>query len=366
MYPLFTSRTRIVSRRLVSFVGLLIVVISFASSAAAQQTELTLADLLIGLRSKKVTLEEGNTILAEAVRQRGITFIVTPEIEHELVATGAGKLLIDALKSRSAKLGAKPVPSPTPVAVSTPVPTPTPPDFNFYRTRADSNLSKGEFTLALADYDKAVSLKPDSAIAFLNRGKTHLNLNDLNKAGADFDRSIELDAKDSKAYFNRGSLREKQGELDKAAADYQKAVDLDASNNDAKTALAKVNNEIAAKLKAAAPPPVEPIRTEIPAKAPDFVNLGNLSAANALKMAKPIYSQLAQRSQIEGRVVVEVSLDEEGNVTAAKAVAGHQFLRGSAEDAARRSKFKPAVFNGQPIKGAGVITYNFSLRGGTE
>jgi hypothetical protein len=46
-----------------------------------------------------------------------------------------------------------------------------------------------------------------------------------------------------------------------------------------------------------------------------------LSAANAVKMAKPIYSQLAQRSQIEGRVVVEVSLDEEGNVTAAKAIA---------------------------------------------
>ena len=365
MYPLFTCRTRIFSRRLVSFVGVLIVVISFASSAAAQQTELTLADLLIGLRSKKVTLEERNTILAEAVRQRGITFIVTPEIEQELVATGAGKLLIDALKSRSAKIVAKPTPSPTPVAVATPLPTPTP-DFNFYRNRADSNLSKGEFTLALADYDKAVTLKPDSAISFLNRGKTHLNLNDLNKAEADFDRSIELDAKDSRAYFNRGSLREKQGDLDKAAADYQKAVDLDASNNDAKTALAKVNTEIAAKSKVAAPPPVETARAETPAKAPDFVNLGNLSAANAVKMAKPIYSQLAQRSQIEGRVVVEVSLDEEGNVTAAKAIAGHQFLRGSAEDAARRSKFKPAMFNGQPIKGAGVITYNFSLRAGTE
>jgi TonB family protein len=363
MYPLLRSRTRIADRRRLSFLGLLLVVLSLGLNTAAQQAELTLADLLIGLRSKKVTLEERNTILAEAVKQRGITFILTPEIEQELVATGAGRPLIEAIKARSAKVVVKP--SPAPVAAATPVPTPTPPDFNFYKSRADGNLGKGEFALALADYDKAVSLKPDSAIAFLNRGKTYFGMNDLSKAGADFDKAIELDAKDSKAFFNRGSLREKQGDLDNAAADYQKAVDLDASNSEAKAALVKVNTEIQAKLKAAAPPAVEPVRTETPAK-PEYVNLGNLSSANAIKMVKPIYAQMAQRSQIEGRVVVEVSLDEEGNVTAAKAVQGHQFLRGSAEDAARRSKFKPAMFNGQPIRAAGVITYNFSLKAGNE
>src|SRR5688500_2204049 len=167
MNPLFTSRTRIASGRLLPFVAVLVLILSFGLSAVAQQAELALADLLIGLRSKKVSLEQRNTILAEAVRQRGITFILTPEIEQELVATGAGKLLIEALKARSAKVVVKPTASPTPVAVATPVPAPTPPDYNFYRTRADGNLSKGEFTLALADYDKAVSLKPDSAIAFL-------------------------------------------------------------------------------------------------------------------------------------------------------------------------------------------------------
>jgi hypothetical protein len=36
-------------------------------------------------------------------------------------------------------------------------------------------------------------------------------------------------------------------------------------------------------------------------------------------------------------------------------------LRQSAEDAAKRSKFKPALFNGNPIKSKGSITYNFSL-----
>jgi outer membrane biosynthesis protein TonB len=55
-------------------------------------------------------------------------------------------------------------------------------------------------------------------------------------------------------------------------------------------------------------------------------------------------------------------LSDEGDVTSAKATSGHQMLRTSAEDAARRSKFKPATFNNKPLKGKGVIVYNFSLK----
>ena len=36
-------------------------------------------------------------------------------------------------------------------------------------------------------------------------------------------------------------------------------------------------------------------------------------------------------------------------------------LRQSAEDAAKRSKFKPTLFNGNPIKAKGTITYSFTL-----
>jgi TonB family protein len=242
------------------------------------------------------------------------------------------------------------------VPAATPVPTPTPPDFNFYKSRADVNLNKGEYTLALADYDKAVSMKSDSSIAYLSRGRTHLNLKDFTRAGADFEKSIELDPKDAMAFLNRGMLNEKLGNLDKAAADYQKAADLDPANEAARAGLKKVRDEITAR---AAPPPAEPAP---PVKAPESVNLGNL-AENALKLVKPIYSPLAQKANIEGKVVVEVELDDKGNVSEAKAVSGHQFLRGAAEDAAKRSKFKPGKFEDKPIKATGTITYNFSLKG---
>lgn len=357
MNSLFRSQNhgRRISRTIQVVLAAMFIV--FTISTSAQQPQLTLADIVIGLRSKKVTLEERNSILAGAVRERGITFSVSPEIEKELTATGASKVLLDAVKEKSAA----PAPAPTPA------PTPTP-DFTFFKTRADVSLGKGEFSSALADYDKAVSLKPDNAIAFLNRGKTHYNLKDYPKAGSDFDKSIELDPKDAKAYYNRGLLNESLGELEKALADYQKAVDLDAANEPAKAMVKKVNDQLQAKAALEKPPVAAPAKVEPPppVKMPESINLGSLSSSNAIRMVKPVYSTIAQRSNVEGKVSVEVELDIEGNVLAAKAVTGHQFLRGPAEDAAKKSKFRPAMFNGQAIKATGTIIYNFSLRPSNE
>ncbi len=336
---------------------LMALLLSLSATVPAQQAQLTLADLLIGLRSKKATLEERNAILADAVRERGITFSLSPEIEKELVATGASRGLVDAVRVRS--VIAKPQPTPAPIAA--PVPTPTPPDFDFYKTRADANLGKGEYSLALADYDKAVSLRTDSAVAFLDRGRTYFNLKELNKAAADLDRAIELDPNNSRAFYNRGLIFESNGELEKALLDYQKAIDLDENNEAAKAMVAKVSDLIRAREVAAKAPPPELQKPE-PVKVPESLNLGNLSKANAIKMVMPSYSVVARRSNIEGIVVVEVQLDEKGDVVTAKAISGHQFLRSSAEDAARRSRFKPAMFGDVPVKGFGTITYNFSLK----
>ena len=52
----------------------------------AQSNQLMLADILIALRSKKVSLAERNDIISKAVSARGITFGLTPEIEKELRA----------------------------------------------------------------------------------------------------------------------------------------------------------------------------------------------------------------------------------------------------------------------------------------
>jgi TonB family protein len=148
---------------------------------------------------------------------------------------------------------------------------------------------------------------------------------------------------------------EKLGETRKAVGDYQKAVDLDPQNESAKANLKRLQDLIAAAEAAEA-------ARNAPPPPPPFVNLGIISAANATKMVTPVYSVIAQRSQVEGKVIVDLDLDENGDVVSAKATSGHQLLRQSAEDAAKHSKFKPATFNSKPIKAKAQIVFNFSLK----
>ena len=76
-------------------------------------------------------------------------------------------------------------------------------------------------------------------------------------------------------------------------------------------------------------------------------------------MVMPLYPTFARNINAEGQVVVDVEIDEQGNVTSAKAVSGHTLLRNAAEDAARKSKFKPAMTDGKAVKATGQIFYNF-------
>jgi TonB family protein len=336
----------------------IVVITIVATSSFAQSPQLSLADLLIGLRSKKVSLPDRNAILTEAVRQRGVTFVMTPEIEKELATTGASTVLIDAIRQKTATI--KPTSSPVKpvvVAAATPVPTPTPPDFSFYQTRADQNVGKGEFGLAVADYNKSLEMKADNAIAYLGRAKAHYAMKSYDLSVRDFDKALELNPHDAAAFLNRADAYEKLGDQEKAMADYQKAVDLDPSNANAKASLKRLQDAAAALAAAELAKKTPP-----PAPLPEFVVLGNLSAANAVRMVTPVYSVIAKRSSVEGKVIVDVELDENGDVILAKVASGPQMLRTSAEDAAKHSKFKPALYNNKPIKAKGQIIYNFSLK----
>lgn len=323
--------------------------------ASAQAAKLSLADLLVGLRSQKVSLEERNRILSEAIKERGVTFTTSAVIESELIAAGASQVLIDALRQVAAP---KPQPTPAP----TPIPTPTPPDWSFYVKRAEENVGKGELQLALADFDKAAEMRSDSSQVFAGRARTHFELKSYDKAIADYDRVVELLPKDPAAYYFRGLTYERAGNIEKALADYRTAASLDPKNENAAASVRRLEDAIAKAAEAAKPkpPPVaEPVAAPV---RPQILDIGTLTSVNAERLVTPTYPPLAHRSNIEGRVVVEVELDVEGKVTSAKATTGHQMLRGAAEDAARRSRFKPAVFDGTPIRARGILIFNFSLK----
>lgn len=326
------------------------------SMTAFAQTpqQLSLADILIGLRSKKVTLPERNKILADAIKVRGITFALTPEIEKELASTGADSELIEAVRMKSPVIKVA-LPKPVATPVATPIPTPTPivQDFAFYQKRANISVGSGDFDSAITDYTKAIELKSEAS-AFLSRGFAFHNKKKYDLAVADYDKGIELNPKDASAYLNRGNSYEQMGNLEKAAADFKKALELDASIEAAKTSLQRIEAE-QAKL---ALEKKETVPVTEPSNPLQSVEQGLLNNV-ALNLVKPAYPEIARKSNIQGSVTVKVTLDEEGKVVSAKATDGPSMLRPTAEDAARKSKFKPAMVGAQAVKSTGFITYSF-------
>jgi TonB family protein len=88
------------------------------------------------------------------------------------------------------------------------------------------------------------------------------------------------------------------------------------------------------------------------------VNAGILNS-RAVNLPKPAYPPNARQMHAEGQVAVQVSVDEAGNVTSAKATSGNPLLRASAEAAARQSRFNPVRVNNQPVPAIGIVLYNF-------
>ena len=86
---------------------------------------------------------------------------------------------------------------------------------------------------------------------------------------------------------------------------------------------------------------------------------GGVLNGKAISLPKPPYPPIAKSAKASGTVVVQVLVDESGNVTEAHPVSGHPLLQAAAVAAARQAKFTPTKLSGQPVKVKGVVTYNF-------
>ncbi|CAN5791260.1 hypothetical protein BH18ACI4_BH18ACI4_25800 [soil metagenome] len=103
-----------------------------------------------------------------------------------------------------------------------------------------------------------------------------------------------------------------------------------------------------------AEPPPPPAPT--PPRAPIS---GGVLNGKAISLPKPAYPPIARQAHASGTVVVQVTIDENGNVISARAISGHPLLQAVSVGAARGARFSPTKLSGQPVKVTGVITYNF-------
>jgi TonB family protein len=88
------------------------------------------------------------------------------------------------------------------------------------------------------------------------------------------------------------------------------------------------------------------------------ISFGTLNG-KAVRLPNPEYPEIARAAKASGTVSVQVTIDEAGNVIAARAVSGHPLLQAASVEAARNAQFSPSMLNGQAVKVTGVVTYNF-------
>ena len=92
---------------------------------------------------------------------------------------------------------------------------------------------------------------------------------------------------------------------------------------------------------------------------PDGAILGGVLNDIAADLPAPD-SAAAKAANASGTVTVEVVVNEKGAVVASSVVSGPQPLWSAAGAAARQARFDPPLYNGKPVKVAGVLTYEFT------
>jgi len=83
--------------------------------------------------------------------------------------------------------------------------------------------------------------------------------------------------------------------------------------------------------------------------------------SSAVTKVQPDYPPIAKQLKMEGNVVLEVVVAENGTVEKVNIISGNPVLTRPASDALKRWKFTPAMVDGKPAKALAPIDINFKL-----
>lgn len=96
-----------------------------------------------------------------------------------------------------------------------------------YNNRGIAKRGKGDLDGAIADYNRAIELNPQSTKAYINRGVAKRGKGHVDGAIADYKRAIELNPQDARAYVHLGEARRVKGDPDGAIVDFNRALKID-------------------------------------------------------------------------------------------------------------------------------------------
>ena len=72
---------------------------------------------------------------------------------------------------------------------------------------------------------------------------------------------------------------------------------------------------------------------------------------------------MAKQARVEGTVILEATISEQGRVTNVKVLRGIPLLDNSALDAVKQWRYSPTLLNGTPVPVIMTVTVNFKLNG---
>lgn len=80
-----------------------------------------------------------------------------------------------------------------------------------------------------------------------------------------------------------------------------------------------------------------------------------------LRRVPPVYPRQALEKRLEGKVVIEGEIAEDGSIENLKSVEGDATLASAAMDAVRRWRYKPYELDGKPVRIETTVVMNFKL-----
>ncbi len=105
-------------------------------------------------------------------------------------------------------------------------------------------LARGNYDSAIEDFTVSIRTSADE-ITHNSRGVAYRNKGEFQLAMSDFNEAIRFDPKYARAYYNRGMLHSRAGATDLAVADLRKSVELDSNSKEARDALSRAEAMLA-------------------------------------------------------------------------------------------------------------------------
>jgi TonB family protein len=97
-------------------------------------------------------------------------------------------------------------------------------------------------------------------------------------------------------------------------------------------------------------PRIEPVRVG-----------GQVQESKIIYKVDPVYPPLAKQARVEAVVMLEVNVNEQGEVASVRVLRSHPLLEQAAIDAVKQWRYQPTVLNGQLVPVVATVTVEFRL-----